>query len=313
MTDTPKPAHRSPRSAASNQPHSGPQVTDYGLLFLLALMWGASFLLIKTGVDAVPPATLTLWRLVFAAGVIWIALLATGARLPSDGRSWLLAIIVATFGTVLPFNLISWGQAGIETGLTAIIMGVMPLTTMLMAHAALRDDRLTVPKSVAVLFGFAGVLVLVGPDRLTSLGDDVLRQLAIAFAAICYGASAVITRLLMGQASQIGLATAIMTIALAIMVPITFAVDGTPSLDIAPVPLAAIACLGIVQTGLAQIILFKLVARQGASFFSQINFLVPLLGVAWGAAVLGEVLPVTAFVALGLILTGLAISRLRIG
>ncbi|MEO1720134.1 MAG: DMT family transporter, partial [Pseudomonadota bacterium] len=125
-----------------------------------------------------------------------------------------------------------------------------------------------------------------------------------------YGASAVVTRRMMvAGVSQIGLATGVMSVAAIAMAPIAFLVDGMP--DALPIgwPLAAIACLGIVQTGFAQILLFKIVARQGPSFFSQINFLVPFLGVLWGYTVFGEELAVEAWVALVLIVGGLAVSR----
>jgi len=289
-----------------------PGGVDYGLLFLLASLWGASFLLIKVGVEAMSPAMLTAWRLVLAAGVMWVALLTTGQRIPTDRSSLVLMVIVAVLGNVIPFNLISWGQIGIESGLTAIIMGVMPLTTMLLAHLVIADDRMTPAKVIGVTLGFAGVLVLVGPTRLVNLGDETVRQLAIALAAFFYGASAVATRRLMASGSGIGLATGIMTLAATIMVPFVVAAEGWPSMPADSGALAAIVCLGVVQTGFAQILLFRIVERQGASFFSQINFLVPVLGVFWGALVLGERLPVTAFVALALIMLGVGATRLRL-
>ncbi|MEO0729353.1 MAG: DMT family transporter [Pseudomonadota bacterium] len=288
----------------------GPGLVDYGLLFFLASLWGASFILIKTGVSVLPPATMTAARLVFAAGAMWFALALVRHRLPVDRRSWAFIVTVALLGTLLPFFLISWGQQAIPTGLTAILMGVMPLTTMVIAHIFIADDRLTLRKALGVLLGLVGLVVLVGPALLTTVGNDPLSQLAIMLAATCYGASAVVTRRMMvAGVSQIGLATGVMSVAAIAMAPIAFLVDGMP--DALPIgwPLAAIACLGIVQTGFAQILLFKIVARQGPSFFSQINFLVPFLGVLWGYTVFGEELAVEAWVALVLIVGGLAVSR----
>ena len=301
-------AVKSPMSGAG----SGPGLVDYGLLLFLASLWGASFILIKTGVEAVAPATMTAMRLVFAAAAMWFALAVTGARLPVDARSWRFIIVVALLGTLLPFFLISWGQQDIPTGMTAILMGVMPLTTMLIAHYALGDDRLTRWKACGIAFGFAGLVTLIGPTVLSKLGDQVWSQLAIMGAATCYGASAVLMRRMMApHVSQIGLATGIMSVAAVVMVALAWTIDGAPVAMPTGTPLWAIACLGIVQTGFAQIILFQLVARQGPSFFSQINFLVPFLGVAWGAAIFGERLPVSSFAALALILAGLAVSRRR--
>jgi len=290
---------------------TGPHAIDYALLGLLASLWGLSFILIKVGVTSVSPETLTAMRLVCAASVMWLALAMTGARLPLDRQGLLLAGLVATFGAFLPFLLISWGQVKTDTGLTAILMGVMPLATILIAHFTIADDRMTGAKALGVALGFIGVVVLIGPEKLLALGSETVRQIAIATAAVCYGASAVMTRRMMGTRSQIGLATMIMTIAAGLAVTLAFWRDGLPEALPPPGPLAAIVCLGVVQTGLAQILLFQIVARQGASFFSQINFLVPLLGAFWGVVLLGEHLPLGALAALGFILSGLAVSRLR--
>ncbi|MEM1307563.1 MAG: DMT family transporter, partial [Pseudomonadota bacterium] len=129
------------------QPHTaatrpGPGAIDYGLLLLLASLWGGSFILIKTGVDAVSPATMTAYRLGFAALAMWFALAVTRSRLPLDRRSLMFMTVVALVGTLVPFFLIAWGQQSIPTGLTAILLGVMPLTTMVIAHVMLPDDRL---------------------------------------------------------------------------------------------------------------------------------------------------------------------------
>lgn len=306
-------------SRTAPQPHSaaarpGPSAVDYGLLLLLASLWGGSFILIKTGVDAVSPATMTAYRLAFAALAMWFALAVTRSRLPLDRRSLMFMTVVALMGTLVPFFLIAWGQQSIPTGLTAILLGVMPLTTMVIAHVALPDDRLTWAKTLGVVLGFTGLVILIGPSLLTEIGGDPLSQLAIMLAASCYGASAVLTRRMMvSGVSQIGLATGMMSIAAVIMAVLAVAIDGVVEAPAIGLPLAAIACLGIVQTGFAQIILFQLVARQGPSFFSQINFLVPFLGVIWGYVVFGEQLGLEAWVALALILSGLAVSRVTGG
>lgn len=305
-------ANASPSSPAKTTTRPGrPGVIDYGLLALLASMWGASFLLIKIGVAEVAPFTLTAARLGCAAILLSLVLLARGLRLPSDGRAWTLAAIVATLGTALPFTLISWGQQHIASGVTAIIMGVMPLTTMLLAHVFVPDDKLTAPKVIGVAFGFAGVGALVGPAAISTLGDALLGQLAIATAATCYGASAVVTRRMMHDTPPIALATSVMLIAFAVMLPAALFIEGLPERWPSPPVLAAIGILGIFQTGIARLILFALVARQGPSFFSQINFIVPVVGVFWGAALLGERLDQSAWFALAAILAGLALARRR--
>ncbi len=295
---------------------SRPGPVDYLLLAVLAAIWGASFLLIKIAVAEIPPLTLTAARLGCAVILLVPFAWLTGAGLPSNLRSWQLAVFVAALGTAFPFALISWGQQHIDSGITAIVLGIMPLTTMLLAHVFLPDDRMTVAKACGVVLGFAGVACLVGPSLVTTSQNQTgllsaAGQLAIAGAALCYATSAIVTRRMMFATSQTALAAAVMLLAFAMITPIAVAQEGVPQAWPSDKVLIAMAVLGFVQTGLAQLILFKLIARQGPTFFSQINFIVPVVGVFWGAAILGERLPPTAFAALALILAGLAVARRR--
>lgn len=284
-----------------------PALADYLLLFGLAVLWG-SFAFIKMGVETVPAVTTTLLRLVIATAIILTVAFWRGERLPRGGRIWGVVLATAITGNALPFTLISWGEERINSGLAAILMGVMPLTTMLIAHVMTADDRLTPGKIAGIVLGFLGLLILIGPERLTGLGGDVIRELAVAVAAICYGINANVTRSLTGvpQFAAIG---AVMLVSALLLLPVSMLVDQPWTIAPSARSLAAIVTLGIFQTALGTVILFTIVRRQGASFFSQINFLVPISGVIWGAIVLGERPSLSAYVALGIILMGVAIAR----
>ncbi len=288
------------------RPH--PALADYLLLFGLAALWGGSFTFIKMGVETVPAVTTTLLRLLIATALILALAYWRGERLPRGGRIWRVVLATAITGNAVPFTLISWGEERIDSGLAAILMGIMPLTTMLIAHAVTVDDRLTPGKIAGIVLGFIGLVILIGPARLTSLGGDVVRELAVAAAAICYGINANVTRSLNGvpQFAAIG---AVMLVSALLLLPLSMVVDQPWTLAPSTRSLAAIVMLGIFQTALGTVILFTLVRRQGASFFSQINFLVPISGVLWGAVVLAERPSLNAYIALGLILLGVAVAR----
>lgn len=288
------------------RPH--PALMDYLLLFGLAALWGGSFTFIKMGVETVPAVTTTLLRLIIAAALMLMLARWRGEWLPGGTRIWGAVLLTAITGNALPFTLISWGEERIDSGLAAILMGVMPLTTMLIAHAMTADDRLTPGKLAGIALGFLGLVVLIGPARLTGLGEDVVRELAVAAAAICYGINANVTRSLTGVPQTAAIAAVLLVSAL-ILLPVSIVVDRPWTLAPSVQSLSAIITLGIFQTALGTVILFTLVRRQGASFFSQINFLVPISGVLWGALVLGERPILSAYVALGIILAGVAIAR----
>jgi drug/metabolite transporter (DMT)-like permease len=310
-TQTLKLSRPTPRAVAAPA-----NLIDYGLLIGLAAIWGAAFMLVKIGVSSIASWSLTAMRLSIAAifMVGWAML--KRESVPRNRAFWQLALLTAVFGNVLPFMLATWGQERIDSGIAAICIATMPLMTVLLAHFTLADDRLTVPKFIGVSCGLAGLLLLVGPQKLGTLGSDTARLLAVVAAALCYAANAVLTRKLLRAEPRYALAAAVMVLAVAIIVPFALWIDRPWHLSgygqgTAPTPqsLAAVVVLGVVQTSVAQIMLFTLIARQGPSFFSQVNYFVPVFGVFWGWLVLSEQLPAQALVALAVILSGLAIVR----
>ncbi len=281
---------------------------DYGLLLLLAAIWGSSFLVIKLAVETVPAASATAVRLAIAAVVLLGAALFARQSLPRGWGAWRWVLLAAITGNALPFTLISWGEEVIDSSIAAILMAVMPLTTVLLAHAFTADEKLTVPKIIGVCLGFCGIVVLIGPDKLFSLGENAIRQLAVAGAAFCYGINAVVTKHLIGLPRR-SLAAAITITSAVIMLPVPFILESPADIEPSTSSLIAIVLLAVLHTAAATLIMFAIIRRQGASFFSQINFLVPLFGVAWGAVLLSEQVPGNAWLALVLIMTGVGIAR----
>jgi len=187
-------------------------------------------------------------------------------------------------------------------------MAPMPLLAMALAHVATVNEKLSPPKLAGVCLGIVGIVVLIGPGKLARIGGDTIRELAVTGAAVAYAVNAVLTTRLTGS-SRLGLVAAVSVAAAALSFPMMLLAgaswDFTPSAG----SLAAIATLGIAQSAGGTLLMFALVGRQGASFFSQVNFLVPIFGVLWGALILAERPSPNALAAFALILAGLAIAR----
>ncbi|MGH6815464.1 MAG: DMT family transporter, partial [Hyphomicrobiaceae bacterium] len=281
---------------------------DYGLLLLLAAVWGGSFMLIKIGVESVPALPLTALRMAIAAVFMWVLAMIVGERLPRGAHVWGTIALAALFGNALPFLLISWGEEVIESGHAAILMSPMPLVTMILAHLLTADEKLTPGKLAGVGLGVAGLIILIGPDKLWNFGGDIVRQLAVTAAGCCYAVNAVVSKRLVGL-PQFGLVAAVMIAGAAMLAPFALLLDSPWLLQPTARSLTAIAILAIVQSALGTILLFVIVRRQGASFFAQINFFVPLFGVLWGALVLAERPSANAYLALAVILIGVGIAR----
>lgn len=281
------------------------------MLVALAGIWGASFLFIKLAVATVPPITITAGRITLAAVILYAAARLAGQARPSGIRNWVLITLSAIFGNALPFTLISWGEIWVDSGLAAILMAIVPLSTILLAHFVTTDEKLTLGKILGVLLGFAGILTLIGPAALTSLGSQALPQLAVAGGAVSYSIASLVTKRLTGLPGRT-IAAWVMIVSAVIMLPASLIIDRPWTLDPSAISVASVIFLGIFPTAIAMLMLLAILRTQGASFLTMNNYLVPLFGLAWGAAFLGERPSPESAIALVLILAGIAISRLRL-
>jgi len=288
---------------------------DMALLLLLATIWSSSFTAIKFAVPTMPPLTLVAVRTLIAVAVLVPIMAVQGGRLPRDSKSWTIGFALGVFGISLPFFLIGWGEQRVSSGLAAILIGIMPLATMVLAHFFNEGDRFTMAKFAGIVLGFTGIVVLIGPEALKGLGGDAIYQLAVAGGALCYAINAVLTRNLPSGGggrgdSRIGRGIMVLLCGTAIAVPLALAIDGPDAILRADTNawLGAVY-LGVLPTGLATLIYFRLVEVRGASFFSFVNYLNPVFGVVLGALILGEVLSPEAIAALVLILAGVAVTN----
>lgn len=280
---------------------------DVVLLVTLATIWSLSFGAIKVAVETIPPVTLSFARIALGAVVLVLVMRLRGGRFPARDAQWGLLAGAALFGNGLPFFLIGWGEVKVDSGLAAILMAVMPLTTALIAHVFIDNEKLTVRKLIGIALGFGGVAVLVGPGAFESLGGETVRQLAIAGGAICYGIAAVMTRRLRA-ADPIDRSAIVLTLAALQMLPIAVFVDHPWTLAPSMESMAAMVFLGLFPTAVAAILYFRLIAVRGATFITYNNYLIPILGVGWGFLFLGEAIEPRAMGALALVLAGIAVA-----
>lgn len=278
-------------------------------MLILAAIWGSSFTLIKVAVETAPVLTITSGRMLVATVILYFAARMAGQSIPFSPRIWGVIFIAGLFGNLLPFTLISWGEQFVDSSLTAILMGLMPLVTVVLAHFFTHDEKSNWFKWIGVLFGLTGLIVLIGPVSLTQMGSEVIGQLAILTAAACYSVNALVTKSLMYLPRR-ALAAAIMIAATIPVLPLSLVIDQPWNVDISREAIIAIMALGIFQTAIATLMMFAVIRSQGATFFSQINYMVPVFGVLWGAWLLSERPGLNAYIAMGLILIGLAAVRM---
>ncbi len=284
-----------------------PTLSDYAWLFGLALMFGSSFTFTSIAVQEIPPITLAALRVVIAMVILLMVMKFYGQILPIGKRVWGFVFASAFFGNVLPFSLIGWGQLKVDAGLAAIFMAIMPLVTIMLAQFYTKDERLNRYKVMGVVLGLIGVAVLIGIDALSAVGDETLRQLAIVLAATCYAVNAIITKELVGHPRK-SIMAALMVAAAIIFVPLVL-IEQPWSIRPSAAANLSLLVLAVGPTALGTLMILVIIDRQGASFFGQINFLIPIFGVIFGVLFLGERLSANAWLAMALILFGVALSR----
>ncbi|MCK6451215.1 MAG: DMT family transporter [Alphaproteobacteria bacterium] len=286
-----------------------PRLGDVALLCLLAATWGGSFPATKVAVTYLSNTSVVAGRVLIGAVFMGLLVRWAGHRLPSDRDTWIKFAGIALTGNLMPFLLIAFGQRRIDAGLAAILMAVMPLTTLVLAHAFTSDERLNARRLTGVVLGMAGIVTLVGVDALGGLGSDVIGQLAVAGAAACYAVQTIIARHLRGPAPLVT-ATCVVCLTALMAVPLML-FEGLPPAAPPTAAILAILFLGLGSNGVGYTVFFHLVGTVGATFTANNNYLVPVAGVLWSALILAERPSARALVALALILAGIAIAHWR--
>jgi drug/metabolite transporter (DMT)-like permease len=286
-------------------------VREWSMVLAVGALFGSSFLFINVAVDTVPPLTLAAARTLLAAPVIWLFLRLNGIRLPRPGRAWIPLLIIGLLTGAIPFATVAVGQRHIDSGLAGILFGAIPVFAIIVSHFLIPDERLTADKALGALIGLGGVILVIGPEALAGLGDQLLGQAATLVAALSYTLGAAYGRL--QSAVPPPLQAAGQTIGGAIiLVPIALIFDAPWTLAPGPLALGALVAMGIVSTALPSLLFFRLIGTVGATNTSLATFFIPVTAVALGALVLGEQLPPLSFAGLGLILLGAAIVTGRV-
>jgi drug/metabolite transporter (DMT)-like permease len=156
----------SPRTAKSPTTSAA----EWLLLVLLSVLWGGSFFFNKVALYELPPLTIVCARVGLGALVLILAARAMGLSLPRKISAWMALAGMGFLNNVVPFSLIVWSQTHITSGLASILNATTPLFTVVVAHFATTDDRLTRGRVVGLLGGFAGVVIMIGPDLLRQIG-----------------------------------------------------------------------------------------------------------------------------------------------
>ena len=284
-------------------------ITLIGVALFLVLIWGSAFTLIDVAVQTLSPEWLVAYRMMIGASLVLIYSRLIGHRLPGlRDKRWLWYAVIAFTGASLPFVLIATGQKSVDSGLSAILVGTMPLITIILAHF-FTDEKLTGMKFIGFLIGFIGIVVLFLPEDLSlSLVSDWQAQGIILIGSACYAVTTIIASRAPDTPSPVGAA---MMLLIGAFLSTTWAAltAGPPPMP-SKAALYSVIALGLGSTGIATVTYLWVIDKAGPSVMARINYFIPVCSVILGVIYLKEALDWRIFVALFVILLGVIISRL---
>ena len=285
---------------------------DWLLFVTLGFFWGSSYLFIKIGVDAgLQPFTLVALRLLVGFLLLGTVAAIARERLPRQPRTYGHLAVIAVLSVSLPFCLITWAEQSVDSTLAAVINGAIPLFVIIIAAAVLPDERMTAPKVAGLLIGFVGIAVLVGFDPAVLSSTGLVPVAALLGSTISYATGGVYARRFLGGVRPMMLALGEVGFALLFVAPLALIFDRGVALPTTADAWFAVLWLGLLGSGMAFLIFFRLLGRWGATRTSLVAYVIPVFGLVLGAAVLHE--PVDARMILGtaLIIGGIALVNLR--
>lgn len=272
-------------------------------LIILSLLWGPAFLFMKVAVQEVPPLTVAAVRVGLGAALLYLILRWQGRSLPKLGPIWKHFIVMGVTSNAIPFFLLSWGQQYIDSALAAILVGTMPLFTMLLAHFLTADDTLSPGKVVGVAIGFGGLVALFIPALLDGVQATLWGLSAAIGASISYSYAFVYARQRLRGLPPLVAPTAQLITASLCLTPLSLMIERPFTLPLPSWPvLGALLLVTVWSTVLAFVLYYRVMERASATTMSVVTYLNPIVATLLGVVVLNESLGWNGYVGGTLIL-----------
>lgn len=267
----------------------------------------------KVGGESIPPFSFVMGRVGLAGITLWLIALVRREKLPSlRAPVWRWLAAMGLLNSIIPYTLITWGETRVSSGLAAILVGAMPIFTVLLAHWLTVDEKLTPSKVAGILLGFGGVVILFLPDLNAGATFNLVGGLAIVVAAISYALASIQARKHLKGVPHTTTALGQMITASLFLVPASLLFDQPWTLQPSLPALLSLVTLAVVGTAFAYLMYYWLIEQIGATRTSLVTYVSPVIALFLGAIFLDEALHWTTFVGLVLIVAGVGlVSRKR--
>jgi drug/metabolite transporter (DMT)-like permease len=287
---------------------------DWLLFILLGFVWGSSYLFIKIGVDAgLQPFTLVSLRLLVGFALLAVVVAAAREQLPRNARMYGHLVVMAAFSVAIPFSLITWAEQSVDSTLASVLNGSVPLFVIVIAAVFLRDEPISINRLVGLALGFIGVAILVGFDPADLVDGDLAAKLALIGSSLSYAIGGVYARRMVHGLRPMIPAVFQVGFALVMVGILALIFERPLTLPLRPDAILAVIWLGLLGSGAAYLLFFRLLGRWGATRTSMVAYLLPVFGIVLGAVVLSEQIDAGLLVGTALVIGGIALVNARWG
>jgi drug/metabolite transporter (DMT)-like permease len=280
-----------------------PKIIDYILLTFLALIWSSAFFNIKIATYSYGPITIALGRVFFGAIPVLLLCLYKKVKIEAFSKDWHWFAMIGFINLVAPFFLISYGVKLVQSNLAAILMSTTPLSSTVLGHFFTKNEKFNFIKTFGILIGFSGIIYLFS-DNLLINDNNFISSISILLGSTCYVIGGVLT-LKISKKKNENVTGSILIWAIIILVPLASFIEKPWNLDPSIESTISIIYLGIIATGFAWLLRFRILKNNGLIFQSQVSYLIPIFGMILGYVFLKEMITPKILVSLIAVLIGL--------
>ena len=280
-----------------------PSLFDYFLLTILALIWASAFFNIKIATYSFGPVTIAFLRVFFGAIPVLLLCYFKNIKIEAFSNDWHWFAMIGFINLVAPFFLIAYGVKSVQSNLAGILMSTTPLSSTVLGHLYLKNEKFNFIKTIGILIGFSGIVFLFS-DNLLIDENNFLSALLILLGSTCYVIGGVLT-LKISKKKNENVTGSILIWATIILIPLVAFIEQPwyikPRLD----STISVIYLGLVSTGIAWLLRFKILVKNGLIFQSQVSYLIPIFGTILSYIFLKEIITFKVFISLVAVVVGI--------
>ena len=284
-----------------------PKLLDYLLLTLLALIWASAFFNIKIATYSFGPVTIAFLRVLFGSIPVLLLCYYKNIKIEAFSKDWHWFAMIGFINLVAPFFLIAYGVKSVQSNLAAILMSTTPLSSTVLAHFYTKNEKFNFVKTIGILIGFSGIVFLFS-DNLLIDENNFTSALLILLGSTCYVIGGVLT-LKISKKKNENVTGSILIWATIILIPLASFVEQpwelTPRLD----STISVIYLGLVSTGIAWLLRFRILVNNGLIFQSQVSYLIPIFGTILSYIFLKELITFKVLISLIAVCIGIYFVR----